>query len=117
MGHVCAIYEPLLDFGWVDTAPTVDLDMPALGAPVPAEWTRTAFHKTLRCGDVEVQWRGFTVIDFEHWPPGCVDRSEGRFPTLGRVYEAAKPALIQRLRAANGYALLLHSASNHVGRG
>lgn len=108
-----AIYEPMLAIGWIGSRPADAALVVRLGAPIPTEWQRRVVHRSLRSGIVvSAQQRGLTVYDFSGWAPGLATvPGTGSFRTVEAVSEAAKPALVQRLRVINAHLSLLHAVA------
>ena len=112
MSESSAIYEPMLPIGWVGQRPADHLLAWQDGTPVPAAWRKVVVQRRLDCGVVvAMERRGFTTLDCAKWPPGVANAGLPRMLTVGELSEAAKPALIARLRLANSLLTLLHAAS------
>jgi hypothetical protein len=112
MSESSAIYEPMLPIGQVGQRPA---DHPLAwqdGTPVPAAWREVVVQRQLGCGVVvAMERRGFTILDCGRWPPGVAHHGLPGIFTVDQLSEAAKPALIARLRLANSLLTLLHAAS------
>src|SRR6266516_2386450 len=112
MNETSAVYEPMLAIGWVGQRPVDHKLAWQVGTPVPAAWREVVVQRRLRSGvDVAIERRGFTTFDCAKWPPGVAHRSLPPIHTLRELSEAAKPALIARLRLVNSLLTLLHAAS------
>lgn len=115
MNETSAIYEPMLPMGWFGDQPTDHALSFEPGIPIPPGWCEVTVRRRLSCGiEIGVERRGFAVYDFADWLPG-VARPPGTpaIRTLAAASEAAKPALIQRLRIMNAHLTLLHAAAMH----
>jgi len=115
MEQTSAIYEPMIPMGWIGSEPVGRYIGWELGRELPPDWCDVVVSRRLDCGiAVTTQRRGLTVYDFTEWTPGVPQflRRPGRlFPTFGESSEAAKPALVQRLRVINTHLTLLHAAT------
>jgi hypothetical protein len=112
MDESSAVYEPMLAIGWVGQRPVDHKLAWQLGTPVPAAWREVVVQRRLGCGvDVAIERRGFTILDCARWPPGVASRDLPPISTVRELSEAAKPALIARLRLVNSLLTLLHAAS------
>ena len=106
MEQASAIYDPMIPMGWLGGEPTDRVVALEPGAPVPADWTDVVVRHRLACGiEVTAQRRGFTVYDFAGWAPGVPAHARA-IRTLGESSRAAKPGLVQRLRAINTHLTL-----------
>jgi hypothetical protein len=112
MSESSAIYEPMLTIGWVGQRPADHRLAWQDGTPVPAAWRKAVVQRQLGCGVVvAMERRGFTILDCSKWPPGVAHHGLPGIFTVDQLSEAAKPALIARLRLANSLLTLLHAAS------
>ena len=112
MDESSGLYEVMFPIGWVGGRPADELRGAPNGHPLPADWTDVVVSQTLACGiGVVAERRGFTVYDFSGWPPGVARPPGGpALRTVGSTSEAAKPAVIQRLRVVNSHIVLMHAA-------
>ena len=112
MSESSAIYEPMLTIGWVGQRPADHQLAWQDGTPIPAAWREVVVQRQLGCGVVvAMECQGFTILDCSKWPPGVAHHGLRAMFTVGALSEAAKPALIARLRLANSLLTLLHAAS------
>jgi hypothetical protein len=112
MSESSAIYEPMLPIGWVGERPADHELAWQDGTPVPAAWREVVVQRQLGCRVVvAMERRGLTILDCSKWPPGLANHGLPRIFRVDQLSEAAKPALIARLRLANSLLTLLHAAS------
>jgi hypothetical protein len=113
MNEASGVYEPMLPAGWIGERPADHELARQPGAAIPARWRDVVLTRRLGCGvEVRVELRGFAVYDFANWPPGVArPPATGRIRTFADVSNAAKPALVQRLRLINSHLTLLHAAA------
>jgi hypothetical protein len=105
-----AIYESMFFMGWIGQRPEDFELIFRPGMLVPDGWCENIASRVLACGiKVTAEVRGLTVYDFAEWPRGVAQPSPG-LRTIGQVSQAAKPALIWRLRVLNSHQTLLHAA-------
>jgi hypothetical protein len=107
-----AIYEPLRAMGWIGLAPA-DRELAwKPGTAIPGDWYDVVIRHPLACGiQITVERRGFAVYDFAGWLPGVAHPHGVPIRKFGQMSEAAKPALVSRLRVINSHLALLHSAA------
>lgn len=113
MDETSAIHEPMLAVGWIGNRP-VDHEIAWQdGTPIPAHWREVVVDRRLACGiAVRVERCGFAIYDFAGWRPGVANPPGlPAIRTFGQSSEAAKPALIARLRVINSHLTLLHAAA------
>lgn len=99
--------------GWIGQRPSDHMLVGQLGSPIPSKWREVVVSRTLACGiEVAVERRGLAVYVFDGWPPGAVEtKLTSGLRTTGMISEAAKPAVIWRLRVMNSHLTLLHASS------
>jgi hypothetical protein len=112
MDEASAIYEPMRPMGWIGQEPTDHELAWKPGVPIPRGWCEVVVSRRLSCGvQITVERRGFANYDFAGWPLGVAHPPDTPVRTLGQVSQAAKPALIWRLRTMNSHLTLLHAAA------
>lgn len=117
MHEVSAIYEPMLTMGWIGQMPSDHILARRVGSAIPSEWCEVVASRTLACGiKISVEQRGLTVYEFDGWAPGAVKTNLAPgFRYVGKISEAAKLAVIWRLRVMNSHLTLLHASSMFLG--